>query len=109
MSSAAGMHFQVRIQTELLDLDQIFPCPESFQRLALLGAAIFARLPGRPDERRNLLEGNAVAQRLTQVKALFGIQTQIPHAVRGEPAAITGGAEGHRRRRNDPEGRAVGQ
>src|SRR6266545_2746288 len=52
ISSAAGMHLQVRILPELLDLDQpLFPDPGLLQCLAFLRAAVLAALPDRPVQR----------------------------------------------------------
>src|SRR6266699_976662 len=74
---------------------------------ALLGPAIGAALPRRPDERRQLLVARAAAQTLAQIDPARRVQTQKPRAVRGDAAAVAGAAERRGDRSDDPERRAV--
>src|SRR5438874_7062857 len=100
------MHLPVRIGAQRVD-----PVERATIRdaEALLGPAIGAALPGRPDERGEVLVARAAAQRRAQIHAPTGVEAREPRAVRGDAAAVAGAAERRGDRGDDPEGRAVGQ
>src|SRR2546421_4151649 len=76
---------------------------------ALFSPPIGAALPRSPDERGELLVRGTPAQRLAQIDAPPGVQTQEPRSVRGDAAAVAGAAERRGDRGDDPEGGAVRQ
>src|SRR5207245_9680484 len=94
-SPAPGVHLSVWIGAQRIDPIQRAPVrhPES-----LLRAAIGAALPRLPDERRELLIGGTAAQRLAQIDAPRGVETQEPGPVGGDPATVAGTAERRRDR-----------
>src|SRR6266702_5649643 len=102
-SPAPGVHLPVRIGAQRVD-----PIERAAIRDAepLLGPAIGAALPRRPDERRQLLVARAAAQTLAQIDPARRVQTQKPRAVRGDAAAVAGAAERRGDRSDDPERRA---
>src|SRR5262245_9995901 len=75
----------------------------------LLGAAIGPRAPRRGDQLAQILPARSRAQGTTQIRALLGVETTIPDAVRGEAAPIAARTEGRRGRRDDAEDRAVAE
>src|SRR5712692_5990612 len=105
-SSSAGVHFEVRVLAKLLDTHKNAP---QALRLALFGAAVAALLPQRGDGGLDLFSGRATAHRLPQVNPIPRVQTQIPNAVGGQPAAVAPPAEWRGCRGDNSEHSAVGQ
>src|SRR2546423_6352855 len=105
-SPSARMHLAVGIGAQRVDPVQRAAVGDAE---SLFGAAIGAALPRLPDERRQLRVVSAAAQRLAQIDAPPGVQTQEPRSVRGDAAAVAGAAERRGDRGDDPEGGAVRQ
>src|SRR5256714_12191868 len=103
-SPSARMHLAVGIGAQRVDPVQRAAVGDAE---SLFGAAIGAALPHLPDERRQLRVVSAAAQRLAQIDAPPGVQTQEPRSVRGDAAAVAGAAERRGDRGDDPEGGAV--
>ncbi len=103
--AAARVHLEVRIF-----LEQILHRHERAsiaERQALLGAAIVAGAPAAGNQRAQLLGRCTASERRAQIQAARRVETEVPHAVRGQPAAIAGAAERLGRGCDDPERRAV--
>ena len=81
-------------------------CSNSFRSSAPRSCPLF---PDGSDQRNQVLSGDARAQRLSQINALLGVETQIPHTIGREAAAIACRAEWRSRGRNDPERRSIGK
>src|SRR5262245_47832741 len=84
-STAASMHLQMRIATQLSRTDKRSPRP---QRQPLFGAAILPPTPAALDEGNDLLGTGTLSQRAPQIDAEPRIETEIPHAVRREAAPV---------------------
>ena len=95
VSTASGVHFEMGVLAESVELHQRLSGAELFERFALFGTSILTHLPARCDEGAKFVRGDTVTQRLTQVDALGGIQAQIPQTVGRETAAVTGVTKGH--------------
>src|SRR2546421_4257860 len=105
-SPAAGVHLPVGIGAQRVDPVQRAAIGDAEP---LFGAAIGTALPRLADERRQLRVAGAAAQRLAQIDAPPGVQTQEPRSVRRDAAAGAGAAERRGDRGDDPEGGAVRQ
>src|SRR4029078_10484063 len=87
---ASRVHLEVRVALQRGDRD------EDLARgggRAFFGAAVRAHRPDRRDETRELFARGAFTQRTAQVEAAARVEAEQPQSVRGEAAAIAGGAE----------------
>src|SRR6478735_1439973 len=100
------MHFEVRILLERAHRHERAPLAKLE---ALLGAAVVACLPGTGQKSFQFAGGGPGAQRAAEIDAARRVETQIPDTVGREAAAIAAPAEGLGRRRDDTEGRAIGE
>src|SRR4249920_1009916 len=88
-SPTPRVHFQVRIFTQPRYLDEVLLAQTNpLEFLALLGTAICPLLPAGENQGLDLLSRRPSPQRLPEVESLLGIETEIPHAIRGQTAAI---------------------
>src|SRR5262245_28664641 len=96
----------MRVALEAIDRNQrrSIACGET-----LLGPSIASDLPRRANQLRELLGCRARSQRTPQVRAVRGVQAQVPETVGGEAAAIAGVAERFGRRGNDAERQSIGE
>src|SRR5258705_3774215 len=105
-SPAPRVHVPPRVRAQRVDLIERAAIGEC---QALLGTAIRARGPRRRNQGTQVVIGCARAQRLPQVHAALGVQTQEPGAIGREPAAVAAGAKRRRHRRNHAERGAIRQ
>src|SRR6266851_9669500 len=102
--TAAGMHFEVRVQAKVLDPNKhaALPCGG-----AQLRAAIRARAPHGGNARGEFLGRSACAQHLAEVDPSLRVQAQVPKPIRGQAASVAALTKWRRSRCDDAKYRAV--
>jgi NADH:ubiquinone reductase (H+-translocating) len=105
-SSALGVHLEVGVLLERVGRNEHPALP---LREAQLGAPVRPGMPAGRDPGGHALRALAVAQRLSEIESLPGVEAGEPDAVGREPGAIARRAERLRGRRDDAEDGAVGQ
>ena len=94
------MHLKVRILLERFDRHE----GTAFaKREARLCAAILSLSPALPDDGGDLVCGMTRPERGTEIDAACGIETEVPHSVCGQAAAIAALAKRIGCRGNDSE------
>ncbi len=89
-SAPSSMHLKMGIFPQALDLDVALPDAAALQLLALFGTAILPRLPGRYDERFELLRRCPFPKGSAKIETVLGVQTQVPQSVSRQSAPIAG-------------------
>src|SRR5262245_52203385 len=88
--SAAGVHLEMRVALKRGDRDKRAAIAE---RQPILRAAIAPPLPAARDRFEQLLAGCPGPNQGTEIQSARGIQAEVPHAVRRQPAPIAMPAE----------------
>src|SRR4051812_25540685 len=83
------MHFEVGIVAKLVDADEGLPQPDPLERLSFFGSSVPSPFPHRSDETLDLLSRLGASKHLSEVSTLLGVEAQVPHAIGGEPTAVT--------------------